>query len=283
VPQLLLSGTVVPFDYLNPTISSREHVPLVGNMMTSRWTFEALAVEQFSNNKYEKEFFPIEKEISNYKYITAFVIPTLKSELDECSRNIFKKENPEITINKFAILNNEIPLLQKGANFGPFAMMKNLTPALLDDSTINSAKSYLDSLSRFYSTKMTRLTSKTDAIYERLKQQLGEEGVYSFKQAYYNENIANLVKNVAVENKIIEGEGKLIRKYEPVFMDSDSHCGNAHFYAPVKEIGNWKLETFWFNFMVIWLMSLVLYITLLHDTLRKVIEYLGEMRFGRKG
>ena len=282
VPQLLLSGTIVPFDYLNPAISSRQHVPLVGNMMTSRWTFEALAVEQFSNNKYEKEFFPIEKEISKYKYITAFVIPTLKSELDECSRNLIKHENREKTLNKFAILNNEIPLLQKGANFGPFAMMKNLTPALLDDSTINSAKSYLDSLSCYYSTKMTQLVSKHDAIYENLKQQLGNEGVYQFKQAYYNENLGDLIKNMAAENKIIEGKGKLIRKYEPVFMDPESHFGNAHFYAPVKMIGNWKIDTFWFNFMVIWLMSFVLYITLLHDTLRKTIEYFGEMKFGRK-
>ncbi len=283
VPQLLLSGTIVPFDYLNPSISSREHVPLVGNMMTSRWTFEALAVKQFSANEYEKAFFPLEKEISRYKYITAFVIPTLKSELDECSRNLFKRENKAKTANMFAILNNEIPALQKGSACKPFSMMKNLSPALFDDSTIVSAKIYLDSLSRFYSSGITAVSAKSDAIYENLKSVMGNDGVYRFKQDYYNENIADLVKNKGAENKIIEGEGRLIRKYEPIFMDPESHTGNAHFYAPVKIIGSWKIETFWFNFWVIWLMSFGLYLTLLHDTLRKIIEFSEQIKFRKKG
>jgi energy-coupling factor transporter ATP-binding protein EcfA2 len=279
VPQLLLSGTIVPFDYLNPAIASREHVPVVGNLMTSRWSFEALAVEQFSNNRYEKEFFPLEKEISRHKYITAFVIPTLKSSLDECSRNLSKKQDPEKTKNLLLILNHEIPHLEAGTKCKPFFQMKMLTPALMDDSVNNLTKAHLDSLSLFYSSRLTSLTSKHDAIYEKMKRRLGKEDIYKFRQDYYNENLADLVKNSMAENKIIVGEGKLIRKYESVFMDPTSNIGNAHFYAPVKVIGSWKIDTFWFNFMVIWLMSLVLYLTLLHDTIRKAIEFFEQMKF----
>ncbi|NCA75518.1 MAG: ATP-binding cassette domain-containing protein [Alphaproteobacteria bacterium] len=279
VPQLLLSGTVVPFDYLNPSIASRKHVPLVGNMMTSRWTFEALAVEQFRNNKYEKIFYPFDKEISRYSYITALEIPTLKSELDVCLRNLIKKENPAQTANYFKILKTEIPGLLKESGYSAFPAFDSLTEKLLTDGAVQNAKAYLDSLSLFFSSQMQVVTSKRDAAYEKLAKKMGEEGVYAFKQKYYNENLADLLLNKTAENKIIEGKGFLIRKKDPVFMDPESKSGQAHFYAPVKIIDSLKINTFWFNFAVIWLMSALLYLTLLHDTLRKAIEFSSRIHF----
>lgn len=281
VPQLLLSGTIVPFDYLNPAIASRENVPLVGNLMTSRWTFEALAVEQFSNNKYEKIFYPYDKEMSKYSYITAYVIPTLKSELDECERNLFKHTNPEKTRNYLAILKHEIPVLQKEAGFASFSNLNSLTEGQLNDPVVQSAKSFLDSLSRHFSSRLNAVSSRRDKTYEKLKSRLGEEGVYQLKQSSHNENLADLIMNKGAENKIIEGKGKLIRKKDPIFMEPVSRDGRAHFYAPVKIIGSWEIDTFWFNFFVIWIMSFVLYLTLLHDTLRKVIEYFDRVKFRR--
>ena len=106
--------------------------------------------------------------------------------------------------------------------------------------------------------------------------------MYRFKQEYYNENLADLLLNKGAENKIIEGKGILIRKKDPVFMEPLSKAGNAHFYAPVKVIGNWKIDTFWFNFAVIWLMTLVLYLTLLHDTLRKAVNFFSNVSLRRK-
>ena len=279
VPQLLLSGTVVPFDYLNPSIASRTHVPLVGNMMTSRWTFEALAVEQFRNNDYEKIFYPYDKEISRYSYITALQIPTLKSELDVTMRNLITRTNPDQTTNYLKILKTEIPILQKEAKFAPLPAYDSLNEKLLTDGVVQGTKSYLDSLSLYYSSRMQRVTTKRDAMYQKLADNMGTDGVYRFKQKYYNENLADLLLNKTAENKIIEGKGFLIRKKDPVFMDPVSHAGQAHFYAPVKIIGSLHIDTFWFNFAVIWLMSLILYLTLLHDTLRKTLEFSSKINF----
>ena len=39
IPQLILSGVVVKFDKLNPIIGNTETVPLVGDLMASRWAF----------------------------------------------------------------------------------------------------------------------------------------------------------------------------------------------------------------------------------------------------
>ena len=65
IPQLLFSGVFVKFDKLHQgNFTSSEFVPVIGDMMPARWSFEALAVEQFKNNKYEKDFFKYDMEIS---------------------------------------------------------------------------------------------------------------------------------------------------------------------------------------------------------------------------
>ncbi len=61
IPQLLFSGVLVKFDKLHlSNYSSREYVPVIGDLMMARWSFEALAVEQFKNNKYKRNFIKIE-------------------------------------------------------------------------------------------------------------------------------------------------------------------------------------------------------------------------------
>jgi hypothetical protein len=109
---------------------------------------------------------------------------------------------------------------------------------------------------------------------------MGDEAFYKFRQTYYNDNLADLVLNKGSENKILTGRDKLIRKKDPVFMEPLSRTGRAHFYAPVKFIGNLAIDTFWFNFGVIWLMSLLLYFALLSDILRKGINFFENFRKG---
>jgi len=278
VPQLLLSGTIVPFDYLNPSIASRVNVPLVGNMMTSRWTFEALAVEQFKNNEYEKNFFTYDQEISRYSYITAYQIPTLKSELDVCQRNIRLNEKPDETNNYFRILKREIPNLQSGAGFGPFPLLGSLNARSYTGQISDQVKAYLDSLSRFYSRRLGDKMEKRDAVYDRLTKKLGADVVYKFRQDYYNDNLAELVQDKGADNKIIEGKGRLIRKKDPIFMLPESKTGNGHFYSPVKNIFGMWINTFWFNFLVIWFMSAIMYFTLLYDVIRRIITYFDRIK-----
>ena len=64
IPQLLFSGIIVPFDKLHPYFSSKSEVPAIGNIMASRWAYEALTVTQFKDNKYEKKFFKYDKQMS---------------------------------------------------------------------------------------------------------------------------------------------------------------------------------------------------------------------------
>ncbi|MCX6287611.1 MAG: ATP-binding cassette domain-containing protein [Bacteroidetes bacterium] len=282
VPQLLLSGTIVPFDNLNPTISSRIYVPFVGDMMASRWSFEAMAVEQFRDNRYEKQFYAADKESSKYSYITALRIPALQELLDESRMNIITRKDQKKTLQNLLIIGNEITGLEKEAGLRPGPVVENLTPAGLTDQLSTKIRSYLDSLSVIFSYRLSKANTRHDAIYQKLVNEKGQDAAYALKQEYYNESLADLVLNAASTDKIIQGKDRLIRKKDPVFMDPESVTGRAHFYAPAKFIGPLAIDTFWFNIGALWLMSLLLYLTLQHNTLRKTIEYFGQLRKTRK-
>ena len=93
IPQLLFSGIIVPFDKLHPYFSSKSEVPMIGNVMASRWAYEALTVTQFKDNKYEKKFFKYDKKMSfaNWKK------DQWESNLDTKLTNFYrvsKKDNP---------------------------------------------------------------------------------------------------------------------------------------------------------------------------------------------
>ena len=82
IPQLLLSGVVVNFDKLNTALTSQQKVPMIGEIMASRWAFEALAVSQFKDNAYGKITYELDKEISQNEYAAIYYIPKLQSHLD---------------------------------------------------------------------------------------------------------------------------------------------------------------------------------------------------------
>ena len=69
-----------------------EYVPVIGDLMTARWSFEALAVEQFKNNRYEKNFFNYDMETSQNDWYASFLIPELEKKAQLCS---YYKDNPE--------------------------------------------------------------------------------------------------------------------------------------------------------------------------------------------
>jgi ABC-type multidrug transport system ATPase subunit len=273
VPQLLLSGTIVPFDNLNPSISSRVYVPIVGDLMASRWSFEALAVQQFRNNRYEKDLFPYDKDISHYTYITAYEIPVLQAELDACRRNLLLGREPGRTENYFAILQTELSRLCQEAGISPFTGSVNLTAEKFTEPVRLSASRYLDSLSMIFSARLSAATVRRDGMVEQLAGESGQDALFNLRCRVYNENLADLVLNRELTDKVVEGKGRLIRKKDPVFMESGSQVGRSHFYAPWKNLFGWKVDTFWFNFCVLWLMTLVLYFTLWHDTLRKLLDF----------
>src|SRR5690606_25203014 len=87
IPQLIFSGVVFPFDKLNPDLTPQDRVPVYGELMTSKWAFEAAMVQQFKSNRYEKLFYEIDKEIANAEYKTTYFLPELSMRLELVKNN----------------------------------------------------------------------------------------------------------------------------------------------------------------------------------------------------
>jgi hypothetical protein len=65
-------------------------------------------------------------------------------------------------------------------------------------------------------------------------------------------------------------------------MTPTCRYGRAQLYAPEKRIGNWLMDTLWFNVIIIWLMTLFLYMTLYFDLLRKVLTFIESIRLRKQ-
>ncbi|MBI4648747.1 MAG: ATP-binding cassette domain-containing protein [Bacteroidia bacterium] len=274
VPQLLLGGVIVKFDDLHKSLASEKYVSFIGDIMISRWAYEALAVEQFKNNKYQKNFFDLEREKSCYSFFSSLLIPGLLTKVDENIVYSYQNKNPEEKDRNFNILKNEISRLQEIAPVNDFNNIeKLLSKKVFNDETADSIKEYLNSLASYFARKSREAGSKADEKINQLIAQLGKDGVNQLKQDYYNTGLADMVLNRTELKKILETGDRLISKNNPVYTYPELNFGRAHFYAPVKFLFGKQFDTFNFNLGVIWLMSIVLYFMLVYDVLRKIIDF----------
>lgn len=288
VPQLLLGGAMIKFDDLHKSFSRKIYVPVIGDVMVTRWAYEAISVEQFSSNRFEKPFFKYDMVLSQNDWYASFLIPTLKVKVDECRVAGKKPEYRQQSEDNFRKLNYHIGELSQITGISPGKWFDNMNYVQYNDIIADDAKLYLDSLRSDLRIKNRLVSLKRDSLYREKSKQIGEDGFIKLREDNHNENLANFVLNRLTTNKIYESENKLIQKADPVFMLPGSKFGRAHFYAPYKLLGKMKIRTLDFNVFVIWIMNLTLFATLYFNILKKFIFYLESLKlpiwrkFGRE-
>jgi ABC-type multidrug transport system ATPase subunit len=278
VPQLLLGGAMIKFDDLHKSISNKIYVPLVGDLMVTRWSYEALCVEQFKTNRFEKPFFKYDMIISQNDWYAQFLIPSLKVAIDNCitaGKNPDNKAETEANLRK---LNYHINYLSGITGILPESWVRSLNYQSFDKLVGTEVKVYLDSLKILFRARSNLVTYKRDSLYKQISTRMGEDQFMNLRSQNYNENLANFVLNRLAVNKIYDAGDELIQKADPIFMAPGSKCGRAHFFAPYKQIGNLKIETLIFNMLVVWIMILGLFVTLYYNVLKRFIVFLESLK-----
>ncbi len=278
VPQLLLGGAMIKFDDLHKSISNKIYVPLVGDLMVTRWSYEALCVEQFKTNRFEKPFFKYDMKISQNDWYAAFLVPSLKVTIDNCitdGKNPDKRVETEANLRK---LNYHINKLSAFSGILPGSWVGGLNYQTFDKPVGTEAKAYLDSLKILFRARSNLVTYKRDSLYKQISARMGEDQFMNLRSQNYNENLANFVLNRLAINKIYDAGDELIQKADPIFMAPGSKCGRAQFFAPYKQIGNLKIETLIFNMLVVWIMILGLFVTLYYNVLKRFIVFLESLK-----
>ncbi len=283
IPQLILSGVVVRFDKLNPSIGNTATVPLVGDLMASRWAFEAAMVSQFKDNKYEREFYVLDKIMANSDFMKVYFIPEIETRLQYCLNN-YKSSEPAVkekVESDLALIRYEIEQELLVVGKGKFKRLEDITPSRFDSTVYQDLSLFQEILKQFYvkrynvadQTKEAKIRSMTNT---REK----EEAFQAYREAYHNEAIADFVKNLSETHRIIEKDGKLVQKIYPIYKQPDPDHKvdfTAQFYMPEKHFLNINVDTFIFNLGVIWLMTLTLALMLYFDALRKIIDGFGNL------
>ena len=95
IPQMMLCGALLRFEKINPDISTPASVPCYGELITARWAFEALAVEQFMNNEYERIMYPYEKSMSIAEFQKNYWLVEMKNKLNVLKTGINDGKQPE--------------------------------------------------------------------------------------------------------------------------------------------------------------------------------------------
>ncbi|MFO7924408.1 MAG: ATP-binding cassette domain-containing protein [Bacteroidales bacterium] len=279
VPQLLLGGVVVKFDDLHDSLTDKIHVPLVGDLMASRWAFEALAVEQFGNNRFQKHFFQYEQKNSEASFKASFLIPRLIGKAELAERNINLVIDREETEQNLNILYNEIDYLQRHSGLMPFEYLERINIEEYDDMVASETIDYLIYLRLHYSSVAREAAAERDRIYSELEEQMGSMTLHNFRQDYHNKALADIALNRHEVNVIYETDDRLVQKKDPGYLIPDSNIGRAHFYAPVKQFNNVYVDTLWFNISALWLMSLILYVAVLLHVPRKIVSFFEKISF----
>lgn len=282
VPQILLSGTVVQFDNLHPSITQRVYVPVVGDLMISRWGYEALAVDQFKKNHFEKHFFEHEQDISYASFVSTFLIPRMQSLLEECERLQGQEAPLQYRFDRnLNILRNEILVLTHRGDVPPFEFTQQLNTTSFTSEMSDELAGYLYFVRLTYNNIASKARNQRDSIYTALSDSVGSQAVQDLRRKNYNKTLADWVLNTHEVSKYLETDGRVIRKFEPIFMIPEHNWGRAHFYAPVKRFNNQYVDTIWFNLAVIWMASMLLFVTLQVNLLGNVISYFERMRLNR--
>jgi hypothetical protein len=283
IPMMILSGAMFPFDKLNRSISSVEQVPFIAEIMPTKWSYEALMVNQFKNNKYEQHFYDLEKKESQANFKTVYFLPELKKKVKFLKRNLDSIETvPSIrkqAKHDLALLRNELgnEMNKTGLQFGQLNVLNTGT---IDKTTLTKTMEFIKRLDKHYNKRFTMANQKLDNIrsyYTKNK----PKAYRRLKDNYYNESVADYVKKVMEKNKIIEYKDKLIQHVDPVFNDPEPRNildFRTHFYAPRKYFLGTYFSTYWFNLSAIFVMTLILYITLYYGALYKLLNLPHEVK-----
>ncbi|MFT6746994.1 MAG: ABC-type multidrug transport system ATPase subunit [Glaciecola sp.] len=270
IPQLLLSGVIVKFDKLNPSLASQIVVPVTGELMASRWAFEALAVNQYKENIFEKEFYACKQMMSQAKFKRNLWVSEVKKRTEACKIHQHNDLKQEVVKNSWSVVKTEIskelklvPSIKLGFDIE--------ASSVYNESFIEPLDNYLDALKRYYNNQYNENSEVKNSMVVAMQNRDSLSNQFiEIRNNFHNESLAKLVLNSSSVDKIIEYEGQLVQKTDPIYKEGQGL--RAHFFAPNKILFGQKVDTFWINIYVLLLFTVSLFVMLYFDVLKRLVD-----------
>ena len=223
IPQIIFGGAIVRFDRFNHWFTHETHVPIIGDLMVSRWAFEALIVHSYRNNEYEKHFVELDDVIKHTAWRRDFWL----DEICNSSRNkSWIKREWERAGRELMGWSIDVPIE------GPE-----------NESSWKSA---------FNGAYHNAFQAKDD-----IKARLINEGILKeLKEDHYNDEVAEWVLQEERVVRILDIEEGLSPTASPIHHHTRYVSGwNAPFFSASKRLFGQHVQTLYYNVFVLWLMT----------------------------
>jgi ABC transport system ATP-binding/permease protein len=286
IPQMVLTGAMFSFDKINRNIGGgREKVPIIAEVMPSRWAFEALIVNQFVNNPYEKQFYELRKLESIFNYKNVYYLPELRGYVDNYRSKYMAKDSILISDDNIALIYNEI----NKENNSAFAqhhkiIFENIDKINAIDFNIDLANeilTYLNKLQEFYRLSFNKINENVDQKISTMVNSAEKQAAY---QQFYDDNfntyLSRFAKNSMAPLPLVRLGNRLVQKIDPVYLDPQDRrllSFRSHFLSPNKNMFGSLISTFYFNVMVIWFFTILAYVALYYNALSRLLSKLEQI------
>ena len=235
IPQIIFGGAIIRFERFNPAFTQNDAVPWFGNVMASRWGFEALAVDLARNNAYDKALMPWEDRLHQAAWRRDFWLSELRKVQDE------------------ALLESELAFAQdelsrwEGRPFSwPFEEWSQPDWNVVKEVYNNHYKS------AFIARNEVRdgLTESGDLV--------------SLKGDHHNDGLWSWVLQDDRQERVLHVGGMLVQKSGPIHrLDARTDALDSTMYMPYKKLGGTTLSTLVFNLIALMGMAIVVWTGLL--------------------
>ena len=252
IPQILLCGLVVSFTDLSPK-STTGNVPLLGDIIPSRWAYEALAVTSFTDNPYEKNFFDGDKEKYETQYYNMAFLYELQSQLETMKS---KDSLQEKSGNKYLdVIHTNLPVITAYCNMQPYQ----------GDNSYESLRKYMLQAEDILKQRSNKITLKQDAKIASFIRQNGKESLIELKRDNFNTKLEDCVTGLDQPLMVEVVDKYIVPRKGVIFLTPLSRSGRAPFYSSEKVVGDWHIKTLWFNLFAMLIMGVIVTIMLLTD------------------
>ena len=252
IPQILLCGLVVSFSDLTPK-SKTGNVPIIGDLIPSRWSFEALAVTSFTDNKYERLFFNLDKEKYETQFYNIGYLYEIQSQLETLKDE--QTHGKDVKPEHMEVIRTNLPIVTE------YCGMK----AYQGDESYTSLYNYMKEAEKILSKRSNQATLKVDALTADFIRNYGKDALLDLKRNNFNLKLEDFVISAGNHKLLDVIDNTIVPRTGPIFLTPRNKTGRAPFYSSVKILGDTPVKTLWFNMAVLLLMSVIVTILLLTD------------------
>ena len=203
-------------------------------------------------------------------YNTIYRLPELKNALNKTVLQYRITGLTEENRSKLPLLRNEISLLSQNENLYEFNELDKLNHMDFNHLIAEKVSGYIDSVNSIFLSISNSADRRKDRFIMNYREELN-----NLYNTYHNDHLEEIVRKIYEKNKILEYRDRLIQNYDPIYRNPGANrfCAfRTQFFAPTKVFMGLQIDTYTFNMIAVWLMSLILYILLYFNIFERILN-----------